>query len=184
VLPYNNLWNEGITAMADIFISHIHEEAEVALALKLYFEEQMTQVLGRRPGIFVSSDRWQMRPGNWLERIRKELDSATIVILVLSKRSIERPWVNFEAGAAWWAKPDKAMIPVCFGDLKPGEMRKPYSDLTAWDLEERLGAYHALCKALEVLHPSPWLSPPPDQNLETLRCLERAIDDVKKKATE
>lgn len=92
---------EGMTAMADIFISHVHEEAEVALALKAYFEEQMGQPLGRKPEIFVSSDRWQMRSGNWLERIRKELDSAQVVVLVLSKRSVKRPWVNFEAGAAW-----------------------------------------------------------------------------------
>jgi hypothetical protein len=175
-----------MTAMADIFISHIHEEAEVALALKAYFEEQMGRPLGRKPEIFVSSDRWQMRSGNWLERIRKDLDSAQVVVLVLSKRSVKRPWVNFEAGAAWWTKPNEAIIPVCLGNLKPGKMPKPYSDLTAWDLEEGLGPYHALCAALKALHPENLrkfvLTPPPCRDLETLRRLERAVDGVKKKA--
>ncbi len=45
-----------------------------------------------------------------------ELKTAKIVILMLSKKSVQRPWVNFEAGAAWTR--DIVTIPICFKDLR------------------------------------------------------------------
>jgi hypothetical protein len=52
---------------------------------------------------------------------------------MLSKASVSRPWINFEAGAAWLA--DKAVIPACFGGLTKGtRVPKPYSGIQALDL--------------------------------------------------
>ena len=53
-------------------------------------------------------------------------------MFLLSPNSISRPWVNFEAGAAWLAR--KRIIPVCFGGLDRGNLPKPYSDFQALDL--------------------------------------------------
>src|SRR2546430_13475283 len=49
--------------------------------------------------------------------------AAKVVILLLSRRSVARPWVNFEAGAVWLN--GKKIIPVCIGDMDKGDLPKP-----------------------------------------------------------
>lgn len=116
--------------MADVFLSFIHEEEKVAKAVQQFLKDKLD-----KQSVFMSADRWQVFAGEiWLDRIEQELDSAKVVILVLSKRSVVRPWVNFEAGAAWLAK--KAVIPVCFGDLLKENLPKPYSGITALALPD------------------------------------------------
>jgi hypothetical protein len=115
--------------VAGIFISFIHEEGKYAEAVQAF----ITQILGTEAKPFLSSDQMQVYAGEkWLERIMDELKTAKIVILMLSKKSVQRPWVNFEAGAAWTR--DIVTIPVCFKDLRKGELPKPYSSLQAVDL--------------------------------------------------
>jgi TIR domain len=115
--------------MADVFISHIHEDAELALAVKDFLQAK----LGPGREIFVSADQGQLLVGeNWLARIRRELMSAKIVMLMLTPRSVARPWVNFEAGAAWLA--DKVIIPICCGTRLKGRLPKPYADFQALEL--------------------------------------------------
>ncbi|MCJ7503362.1 MAG: toll/interleukin-1 receptor domain-containing protein [Acidobacteriia bacterium] len=116
--------------MADIFISYVHEEAAIAEALQTYLRDVYA---GQK--VFLSSDQWQIFAGDiWFDRIRAELGPAKVVILLLSKRSVARPWVNFEAGAAWLS--DKKIIPVCIGDLDKGDLPKPYSSIQAVSLPE------------------------------------------------
>jgi hypothetical protein len=96
--------------MANIFISFIHEDEKVAEGVKRFLNEK----LRIKREVFLASDQWAIYAGeDWLKKIKDELASAKVVILLLSKQSIRRPWVNFETGAAWLA--DKA-IPACFGD--------------------------------------------------------------------
>ena len=64
-----------------------------------------------------------------------ELKEAKVVLLMLSENSVKRPWVNFEAGAAWTR--DIVTIPICFGGLQKDNLPKPYSSLQAIDLESR-----------------------------------------------
>ena len=61
-----------------------------------------------------------------------ELKAAEIVILMLSKRSVKRAWVYFEAGGAWLT--EKKLVPVCYGNLSRDGLTKPYSDLHALNL--------------------------------------------------
>jgi hypothetical protein len=60
-------------------------------------------------------------------------DEAEMAILMLSRRSVARPWVNFEAGAAWLA--DKKVIPVCYGNLSKTALPHPYSAIQALNLQ-------------------------------------------------
>jgi hypothetical protein len=117
--------------MAEVFLSHIHEEEKVAKAVQRFLQQSFVN----QYNIFLSSDQRQVFAGeNWLERIRQELNSASVVVLLLSQRSVERPWVNFEAGAAWLAKKD--LIPVCFGKLSKDQLPKQYSWAQALNLTE------------------------------------------------
>jgi len=152
-------YGSGRECMSKIFISFIHEEETVAKALQRFLQNY----LGKEQEVFLSSDEWKVYAGEiWLQRIREELESASIVILLLSRTSVSRPWVNFEAGAAWLT--NKIIIPVCFGDLSKGNMPIPYSGIQALNLDEH-GAYYLIASLfhyLSKIHPTrPFLPPPP-----------------------
>jgi len=150
--------------MADIFISYIHEEAAIAEALQTYLRNVYAS-----QKVFLSSDQWQIFAGDiWFDRIRDELAAAKVVILLLSRRSVARPWVNFEAGAAWLN--GKKIIPVCIGDMDKGDLPKPYSSIQTLNLPE--DHYYLLTSIAHQL--GTVLSPPPgatdnDPWLATLR---------------
>ena len=115
--------------MATIFISFVHEDQGVAEAVQHYLGRLELEEVA-----FLSSDTWQMSAGEvWLDRIKQELTAAKIVILMLSKRSVVRPWVNFEAGGAWLM--NKVIIPVCYGNLAKDQLLAPYSTFQALDLK-------------------------------------------------
>src|SRR6266404_393138 len=96
--------------MARIFVSFVHEDDQIASAVRDLLQTE----LDLREEVFLSSDKSQIYARDlWLQKIKEALSAAEIVILMLSKRSVARPWGNFEAGAAWLA--DKAIIPVCYG---------------------------------------------------------------------
>ena len=63
-----------------------------------------------------------------------------MLLSLLSPQSVSRPWINFEAGAAWMAK--AKVIPVCFGGLSIASLPKPYSSLQAVDLETYEGSFY------------------------------------------
>jgi hypothetical protein len=116
--------------MAEVFISFIHEEVDYAECVRNFIKWVLTPAVTP----FMSSDKLQVYAGEkWLDRIMDELASAKVVILMLSKTSVGRPWVNFEAGAAWTR--NIVTIPVCFGGLTKEQLPKPYSSLQAVDLE-------------------------------------------------
>ena len=55
---------------------------------------------------------------------------------MLSRRGVRRPWVNFEAGAAWLA--GKPLIPVCYGKMTIDTLPRPYSNFHAVELPAKL----------------------------------------------
>jgi hypothetical protein len=116
--------------MADVFISFIHEESATAEAVQKF----VNQMLSGKANAFLSSDKFQVYAGElWLERILEELSSAKVVLLILSAKSVTRPWVNFEAGAGWFTK--KKIIPICIKELTKETLPKPYASLQAIDLK-------------------------------------------------
>lgn len=119
----------GLTApggKVEVFISFVHEDQEVAETVQNFIEAVL------RVNTFVSCDKWAIFAGeHWLERIKNALESARVVVLLLSGDSMVRPWVNFEAGAAWLQ--GTVIIPVCFKNLKPSDLPKPYSSFQAID---------------------------------------------------
>ena len=139
--------------MARIFISYIHEEERIAKAVY----ELLKAVLSTKE-IFMSSDKWQIFAGElWLERITKELGEAEVVVSLLSELSVTRPWVNFEAGAAWLTK---KIIPACYGGLTKSTLPKPYSSIQALDLSEAPDLYYLVTSVSHHLK-SLTLAPPP-----------------------
>src|ERR1700730_3051499 len=116
--------------MARLFVSFVHDAEKPASAVQDLLQTELN--LGKE--VFLSSDKSLIYAGDlWLEKIKEALSAAEIVILMLSRRSVTRPWVNFEAGAAWLA--DKKLIPVCYGNLSTDALRHPYSAIQALNLQ-------------------------------------------------
>jgi hypothetical protein len=123
--------------MARLFVSFVHEDEKPASAV----QDLLQTELNLRDEVFLSSDKSQIYAGDlWLQKIKEALSAAEIVILMLSLRSVARPWVNFEAGAAWLA--NKALIPVCYGKLSKAALPHPYSGIQALNLPSE--AYYLL----------------------------------------
>jgi len=91
-----------------IFISHISEEAKLAAILKAHVEADFIDTVS----VYVSSDTESISAGeNWLTSIDVPLSEACIELILCSKASINRGWVNFEAGAGWMRH--IPVVPVC-----------------------------------------------------------------------
>ena len=98
--------------MNAVFISHISEEALLAEELKDIVESTF---LGQY-SVFVSSDSESIRPGdNWLEKINSSIEDAKLMLILCSKMSVGRPWINFEAGCGWVKR--IPIIPICHSGL-------------------------------------------------------------------
>ena len=125
--------------MANIFVSFIHEEERVASNVKAF----IPLILGQTVDTFMSSDKNAIYAGeDWMKRIFEELGTAKVLVSMLSPVSVQRPWINFEAGAAWMR--DAKVIPVCIGGLTINQLPKPYSILQAVEIDTHEGAYYLL----------------------------------------
>jgi hypothetical protein len=117
--------------MTDIFISHINEEAELALLLKDWIEESLLEKFT----VFVSADDRDILPGDeWFKKISDALNSSKVILLLCSSRSISRPWISFEAG--WgWAK-NIPVIPVCHSGIAPSILPRPFEKRQGVSIED------------------------------------------------
>ncbi len=117
-----------------IFISHVHEEAGLALL----FQKALQEDFSDHVDVFTSSDDDSIPTGNKvLDRIDDALVNCVAGLFLISPRSIRRPWVNFELGALWIRSVEQEnrgddpipIIPICHSGLTPSTLPKPLSDL-------------------------------------------------------
>lgn len=129
-----------------MFISHIGEESELA---KLISEEIKSAFLGILD-TFVSSDPDSIPSGaRWLDEIEVALTKAEVLMTLSSPQSIKRPWINFEAGAAWMRKIPS--IPLCHSGLSKSQLPIPLSLLQAADLVDESDLYRVFDTLTKVL---------------------------------
>ena len=133
-----------------VFISHIREEAPVAVVLQKMIRNAFLGFV--KP--FVSSDGESIQAGQkWLSSVESALTEAVIEIVLCSPQSIQKPWINFEAGAGWIRK--IPVIPVCHLGLEVSQLPIPLALLqgvAATDTEglEQLVATIARVVGLDV----------------------------------
>lgn len=112
-----------------VFISHVHSESSVAIWVK----KNIGGLLLGGIDFFVSSDRTSISGGDkWLSKIEEALKRSSVLLVICSKDSVSRPWVNFEAGGAWIA--GKRVIPLCHGGLSVEDLPEPLQSLQAYEL--------------------------------------------------
>lgn len=104
------------------FVSHVSEEAPLAGRVKTALTRDFLGFLD----VFVSSDAQSIAAGeDWLRSIEQALQKSDLLIILCSPISITRPWINFEAGAAWMR--NIPLVPVCHAGLTPGDLPMPLS---------------------------------------------------------
>lgn len=139
-------------AKKKVFISHISSETELAQLLKQQLVKDFLGLLD----IFVSSDQESIPAGtNWLEAVEKALLKASLQIVLCSKESVGRPWVNFEAGAAWLR--GIKVIPACHSGMKPHELPLPLILLEGFEVGQPAGVeklYQLVARQLAVSVPA------------------------------
>ena len=105
-----------------LFISHITEDSNYAIALKNIIRSSYNDEIT----IFVSSDKESIPPGvKWFDYIIEELKKSKCVIILCSLQSIYRNWINFEAGYASARISKDLLIPLCIRGLKPSNLKPP-----------------------------------------------------------
>ena len=105
-----------------VFISHITEEAKLAALIKDHIQKAFIGMID----VFVSSDGSSIEPGTkWLAGISTNLQVAQAMLVLCSQASVKRPWINFEAGAAWVKNINT--VPVCHTDMPRNGLPVPLS---------------------------------------------------------
>jgi hypothetical protein len=123
--------------VADVFISFIHLESNYADCVSAF----LSGIFGDQIKVFQSSDRKAIYAGEeWMKKIFDALQNTKVLISMMSPESVTRPWINFEAGAAWMR--GTPVIPICFNGLTIADLPKPYSSLQAVEVEDPEQCYY------------------------------------------
>lgn len=114
-----------------VFISHISDEALVAELLKFLILDSFS----KKVNVFVSTDYESISSGEeWYRKIVDAIMQATIVVALISRVSVERPWINFECGVA--AGSGGHLFPLVIRDFRLGELKPPLQPLHARDIHD------------------------------------------------
>jgi hypothetical protein len=131
-----------------LFISHISEEADIALLLKEIVENDFIGAVR----LFASSDITSIRGGQvWLDAIREGISGSAAVMVLCSHASVQRPWVQFEIGAAWMK--EKTIVPICHSGMQLTELPMPLSAIQGIELGTEKGLkrlYRCIADALHM----------------------------------
>lgn len=127
-----------------VFVSHASED-------KTRFVVEFARRL-REKGVDAWLDQWEMKPGDSLvDKIFEEgLKEASAVIVVLSKTSVQKPWVREELNASVVSRISRGtkLIPVVIDDCDVPESLRS----TLWQRVDNLDDYeHSLQRILSVI---------------------------------
>lgn len=108
------------------FISHIHEEKPMAVALKSTLEERVPSC-----EVWVSSV--DVAYGEqWLSALESAIEKADKVLVLCSQNALKSPWIHFEAGVGQGR--DSAVVPICHTDMQVADLHIPFSVLQSKNL--------------------------------------------------
>ena len=135
-----------------IFISHITSEKEIAKLFQEKIQEDFLEMFN----VFVSSDHNSINPGsNWLNRLSDALQSAQVQLIICSRESVQKPWINFEAGAAWVK--EIPVIPICHTNLRPSKLPLPLNllqGIVSTNIDDLQKMYGVLAQQLNCQIPN------------------------------
>lgn len=114
-----------------IFISHSSQENELAEYFASWFEnnfENLTCFCSSRPDDLSSGDLWR-------DKIVKNIEEATIFIILMSQTSVNKMWLHFESGIFLGANKEKKLIPAIYGSINKDNLPSTLTDRTVLELD-------------------------------------------------
>jgi hypothetical protein len=102
-----------------IFISHYHVEKHLAVAVK----QQLTNLFAKLVDVFIADD--IPFGSNWLNQVSTKLADTDTILVLFSPDSVNRPWINIEAG--FGVMTGKFLIPICHSGLDKKDLPVIYS---------------------------------------------------------
>jgi len=130
-----------------IFISHIADEQAEIAGIKDFLEK----TFGQSIKIFAASSWDSIQPGDdWFKKIEDAISSSDVMLVFLSTESVNRPWILFETGAAWFSK--KKVIPICYKGMIPNALPEPIRRLQAVDInaDTQAASFSKLAQAIQT----------------------------------
>lgn len=127
----------------NIFISHAVANRNIARSLADTLEaarENVTTFLASRPGDIRADE-------DWLEGIERALHEADTYIIFLTPESVLRPWVNFEAGVAWFFQRQRQLVFIRIQALSTDDIPLPINSRQVYaidDKEQLIAVFNAL----------------------------------------
>lgn len=154
-----------------VFLSHSSEEQSVAAILQEYLET----VFGQTLRVFRSSDDGSIGTGkDQYPEILRALGECQVYVVLLSKYSAKRPWVNFEAG--YGKARGVALFTVLIRNTSASDVPTPLSELLVRPLAQ-LSVIEEIVTAIEKATAITAASRNPDWLLGRLRTAESAMPD-------
>jgi hypothetical protein len=109
-------------AQISIFLSHISCEANLADIVEHHVSRDFIGLAK----VFVSTQASILVGSKWLDEVTSALNKADLHVVLASPESVERKWINFEAGAAHVRR--VPIIPLCHSGLAPAQLPVPLSE--------------------------------------------------------
>lgn len=122
--------------MLKVFISHSHDEKDLALAWQMLLEHVSQGAIE----VWLSSDTKPtggMKIGaEWRDSIYEKLSAADFVVAIISPKSVERPWILWECGVASGTNKERGLIPIIYS-MPLSDFEGPLSSYQAYSGEDR-----------------------------------------------
>jgi hypothetical protein len=160
-----------------VFISHDARDAELAEAFASLLKKSSSGMLKT----FWSSDK-KGKQGiefgdDWFKRLMQKLSAATDVVCLLSNRSLERPWLLFEAGVAKGKMSNTPVHGLALGiPLSKASTGPFYQFQNSDDSEEAITKL-----VLQLCERVPGIDPDPQVVRDQVRAFKTNIDGTLKK---
>jgi hypothetical protein len=138
------LYNDAMPRI-HLFLSHISCEANLADIV----EDHVTRDFIGLVSVFVSTQASIVVGSKWLDELTIALNEANLHVVLSSPTSVERKWINFEAGAAHVR--GLPIIPLCHSGLTAAQLPVPLSMYEGLMLSTESGfarLYRAIADAL------------------------------------
>jgi hypothetical protein len=119
--------SNGNPSVYSIFISRIEEDRETADKLKVLLEEAFPKKIN----IFVANS--IPFSEDWYNEIIIGIENCDLMIIFCTPNSVNRPWINFEAGAA--AIRRKNIGPICFNGQPVSDLPSPLKYLRSQGID-------------------------------------------------
>lgn len=123
--------NKAKNSKPVLFISHVHEDELIAKRIKNWLDEKLAKSIN----IFVSSDKRDSLKGgsDWWDEIRLMLNTAKCIIVLITKRSLNRNWIYFEIGGGYFQK--KKILPLLI-NVNRTDIKSPLNQITYLEIDK------------------------------------------------